>query len=241
MDSGFIVFLVDDDPSILKSLTRVLAGAGYETKIFLSATDFLEQHDTTTPGCAIIDLALPGMSGLRLQRILAEQGSRRQIIFLSGQGTIPATVDAIRAGAVDFLTKPVSRKALVEAIEKAATRDEEARQLSRERETIENKFRRLTPRENEVLTHVIGGWLNKQIAARLGTVEKTVKVHRSRLMAKIGARSVADLVRMTEAIGIKPYSPDVSLGPRANSTPGRAMSNKADHAQEKVSDFDPRR
>jgi FixJ family two-component response regulator len=241
MSQDFTVFLVDDDPSVLKSLARLLGSAGYKTKTFLSAHDFLEGHDTTAPGCAIVDLALPGMTGLGLQRVLAEQGGHRQIIFLSGQGTIPATVNAIQAGAIDFLTKPVSRKTLVEAIEKAAARDEKARQFNRERETIEMKFRRLTPRETEVLTHVIGGWLNKQIAAHLGTVEKTVKVHRSRMMAKVGARGVADLVRMTEAIGLKPYSTNAELAPRTNSTSGRTTTNKAYHAEEKIPNCDPRR
>ena len=240
MRDGFTVFLVDDDPSILKSLARLLDSAGYKTKAFLTAHDFLEGHDAATAGCAIIDLGLPGMNGLGLQRVLADQGGRRQIIFLSGQGTIPATVDAIQAGAVDFLTKPVTRKTLVEAIEKAAIRDKKARQLSDEREMIEMKFRRLTPREAEVLTHVIGGRLNKQIAAHLGTVEKTVKVHRSRMMAKIGARSVADLVRMTEAVQIKPYSPGVEHGPRANSTSAYTTPNKT-HAEEKIPSCDPRR
>lgn len=168
MRQDFTVFLVDDDPSILKSLTRLLDSAGYKTKAFPTAHAFLEGHDAATPGCAIVDLALPGMNGLGLQRVLADQGGQRQIIFLSGQGTIPATVDAIQAGAIDFLTKPVTRKTLVEAIEKAAARDEKARQLSHEREMIEMKLRRLTPRESEVLTHVIGGRLNKQIAAHLG-------------------------------------------------------------------------
>mgnify|MGYP002074307198 FL=1 len=241
MSRDFTVFLVDDDPSVLKSLARLLDSAGYKTKTFLTAHDFLEGHDAATPGCAIVDLALPGMNGLRLQRALADQGGQRQIIFLSGQGTIPATVDAIQAGAIDFLTKPVTRKTLVGAIEKAAAQDEKARRLSHEREMIKMKFRCLTPREAEVLTHVIGGRLNKQIAAYLGTVEKTIKVHRSRMMAKTGARSVADLVRMTEAIGLKPCSADVELAPRANSTSGCTTTNKVHHAEGKIPSCNPRR
>lgn len=209
MDIDFMVFLVDDDQGFLKSLTRLLNNAGYKTKSYLSAQSFLAEHDAAIPGCAIIDFAMPKFNGLKLQTALAEGGCYRPIIFLSGQGTILATVLAIQAGAVDFLTKPLNQKSLLIAVEKAKKRDEEMRSIRNQRAALESRLLRLTPREKEVMMHVIAGQPNKLIALHLGTVEKTVKVHRSRVMAKIGVRSVADLVRLTETIGIRPTAHEI--------------------------------
>lgn len=204
MNADFTVFLIDDDPSVLKSTARLLNHAGYKTKSYSSAKDFLAEHDPSIPGCAIVDFAMPGFNGLKLQAALTEGGSQCPIIFLSGHGTIPATVLAMQAGAVDFLTKPVSQNALKNAIKKAAERDECVRHAQCQRVLLEGRLQRLTPREKEVMLHVIGGEPNKRIATQLGTAEKTIKVHRGRMMAKIGVRSVAELVRLTEAIGIRP-------------------------------------
>jgi FixJ family two-component response regulator len=196
------VFLVDDDPSILRALTRLLRAGGYQVSAFRSPREFLAQHDAAVPGCVVLDLAMPGLNGLQLQTALAAAGCQRPIVFISGHGDIPSSVRAMKAGAVDFLTKPVSQEILLAAIERAFERDRLMRQASAEMQAIGERLNRLTPREREVLQHVVAGQLNKQIAADLGTVEKTVKVHRSRVMEKMGARSLADLVRMAERIGL---------------------------------------
>lgn len=195
---GFTAFLIDDDPGVLKALSRIVRTAGYETVSYSSAQEFLREHDPSTPGCAILDLTMPELDGLELQQHLAQAGAERPIIFLSGQADIPASVQAMKAGAVDFLVKPVDREKLLSAIEQAKNRDDKARQARSERQGIEAKLATLTQREREVLEHVVKGQLNKQIAAQLGTVEKTVKVHRGRVMAKLEVRSVAELVRLTE-------------------------------------------
>ena len=201
---GFAAFLVDDDAGVLKAVSRLLRTAGYEPRAYRSPQDFLAEHDASVPGCAILDLTMPGLNGLELQTTLAGQGVERPIIFLTGTGDIPASVQAMKAGAVDFLTKPVKRSMLLAAVERARKRDETARHARENRESIEARLSKLTPRELEVLRYVVAGRLNKQIAAALGTVEKTIKVHRSRLMAKLEVRSVAELVRLTERAGLVP-------------------------------------
>jgi FixJ family two-component response regulator len=198
----FTVFLVDDDAGVLKALSRLLRARSYDIRSFTSAQEFLEQHDAAIPGCAIFDLSMPGLDGLALQQVLKAGGNQRPIIFLTGKGNIPKTVQAMRAGAIDFLTKPVNDKALLDAIARAEKEDSRVRQSRTEIAKIEAKMATLTPREREVLTHVIAGRLNKQIAADLGTVEKTIKVHRGRMMEKLGVRTVADLVRVAEKVGI---------------------------------------
>jgi FixJ family two-component response regulator len=198
------VFLVDDDPAVLRGIARLLRAGGFVVHTFASSEEFLERHDPAAPGCAVLDISMRGLSGLGLQRALAERGSERPIVFLTGRADVPMSVQAMKAGAVDFLTKPVEADQLIAAIRLALARDQSSRAARTERDTIEQRLAALTPREHEVLLHVIAGRLNKQIAADLGTAEKTVKVHRGRIMAKLGVRSVAALVRMTQQVGLSP-------------------------------------
>jgi FixJ family two-component response regulator len=203
MTDKFTVYLVDDDPGVLKALSRLLRARGYEVKPYFSPQLFLEEHDVTVPGCAILDVSMPGLDGLELQRALtAAGGSHRPVLFVTGKGDIPTSVRAMKAGAIDFLTKPVKEKDLFEAVSRAEALDAESRRLYSELESMQAKVRTLTPREREVLTHVVAGRLNKQIAGDLGTAEKTIKVHRSRMMEKLGIRMVADLVRMAEKLNL---------------------------------------
>jgi FixJ family two-component response regulator len=203
-EAGFTTFLVDDDPAVLKAITRLLNAAGYRTKSFSSPQEFLSSHDPAVPGCAIIDLVMSELDGLHLQQALIDTGSERPIIFLTGKGDISTSVRAMKAGAVDFLTKPVKRDALFSAVVRAANVDADSRRKRNESKTICERLAVLTHREREVLEYVIAGRLNKQIAASLGTVEKTIKVHRGRMMAKLGVRCVADLVRLADKAGIAP-------------------------------------
>ena len=208
-DSSFVVFLVDDDPNVLKALTRLLRAKGHEVQAFTSSTDFLARHDSSVHGCAILDVSMPDLDGLELQTALMASGVERPIIFVTGTGDIPATVRAMKAGAIDFLTKPVNSHQLLAAIDRAIEIDHKARETQKDLELINRRIAALSPREREVFTHVIAGRLNKQIAAELGIVEKTIKLHRGRMMRKMGVRTVADLVRMAERVGIRPQHKDV--------------------------------
>jgi FixJ family two-component response regulator len=190
------IYLVDDDESVSRSLARLLSGERHHVSRHASAEDFLACHDPAVPGCAIVDLGLPGMDGLGIQEQLLAHGVSRPLIFLTGRGDIPTSVRAMKAGAVDFLTKPVEASVLLAAVEGALLRDIGERRAAQQRQSVSQRLGRLTPREREVLAQVANGRLNKQIAAELGTVEKTIKVHRSRMMAKMGVRTVADLVRL---------------------------------------------
>jgi FixJ family two-component response regulator len=201
-DSAFTVFLVDDDPGVLKALARLLQTRGYAVQSFTSPQAFLGNHDASVPGCAVLDVSMPDLDGLALQQALAAEGSQRPVIFLTGKGDIPTSVRAMRAGAVDFLTKPVNDTDLLAAIARAEKDDSEIRAAAADLNSINARLATLTPREREVMTHVIAGRLNKQIAGDIGTVEKTVKVHRGRVMSKLRVRSVADLVRIAERAGI---------------------------------------
>jgi len=202
MDRKFTVFIVDDDAGVLKALSRLLRARGYDVRSFTSPQEFLTHHDATVPGCAVLDVSMPGLDGLELQRALSAEASQRPVIFITGKGDIPTSVRAMKAGAVDFLTKPVSDKNLLGAIARAEREDDKFRRIRAELASIQAKIDTLTPREREVLAHVVAGRLNKQIAGDLGTVEKTIKVHRSRMMEKLGMRTVADLVRMAGKAGI---------------------------------------
>jgi FixJ family two-component response regulator len=202
MNTMFTVFVVDDDPRVIKALSRLLRGKGYDVRAYTSPQEFLANHDGTVPGCAVLDVSMPGLDGLELQQALAAGGSHRPVIFITGKGDIPTSVRAMKAGAIDFLTKPMSNQALLGAIARAEEKDGRTRRRHLEVAQIEAKIATLTPREREVLTHVVAGRLNKQIAGDLGTVEKTIKFHRSAMMKKLGLRTVADLVRLAEKAGV---------------------------------------
>jgi FixJ family two-component response regulator len=201
-DESLTIYVVDDDAGVLKALSRLLSANGFEVQPHASPESFLESHDPAIPGCVILDVAMPGLDGLAVQEALTAKDYQRPIIFLTGKGDIPTSVRAMKAGAVDFLTKPVHQKDLLPAIHRAVAIDLKARETGAELGAIQNRLSALTPREREVLSHVISGRLNKQIANDLGTVEKTIKVHRGRMMEKLGIRSVADLVRLAERAGI---------------------------------------
>lgn len=189
-----IVFLVDDEQSVVTALARMLQASGFAVRCWTSAVEFLEAHDPQEPGCLVADVRMPEMSGLELQRALLERGSDRAIVFITGQGDIPTTVRAMKAGAVSFLPKPVQRADLVAAVQEAILRDAEARAQQHERSDLVRRLASLTPRERQVLELVTTGMLNKQIAAELGAAEKTIKVHRGRIMEKMQVRTATALV-----------------------------------------------
>lgn len=196
------VFVVDDDRSVRKALTRLLRSAGLKVTTFACAEAFLASEVRNRPGCLVLDLRMPGLNGLELQRTLAASGDGHPIVFITGHGDIPTSVKAMKAGAVDFLPKPFDEGDLLAAIRESLTRDLEARRARAELEDIGARLQRLSPREREVLAWVVTGALNKQIAAALGTSEKTIKVHRSRVMQKMRAGSLAELVRLAEKAGL---------------------------------------
>jgi FixJ family two-component response regulator len=189
-----IVFLVDDEHSVVTALARMLQASGFTVRCWTSALEFLGAHDPQEPGCLVTDVRMPEMSGLELQRALLERGSERAIVFITGQGDIPTTVRAMKAGAVSFLPKPVQRAELVAAVQEAILRDAEVRAQQRERHDLVRRLASLTPRERQVLELVTTGMLNKQIAAELGAAEKTIKVHRGRIMEKMQVRTATALV-----------------------------------------------
>lgn len=190
------VFVVDDEPSVLKAVGRLLRSVGLNVVTFSLARDFLAHHDSDAPGCLVLDVSMPELSGLELQRMLSALDCERPIIFLTGHGDIPMSVQAMKQGAADFLTKPVDEGNLLEAVRGAIEKDRAIRLKRAELTKLRRRLVRLTPREREVLDHVVSGRLNKQIAADLGTVEKTIKVHRAHIMEKLEVRSVAELVRL---------------------------------------------
>lgn len=198
MNTGPMVYLVDDDAAILRAVSRLLRAAGYRVSAFESPRMFLAQHDPELPGCVVLDVAMPEIDGLALQEVLDSSGGERQVVFVTGQGDIPTSVRAMRSGAVDFLTKPFDESKLLEAIDIAIERDRRARGTGARRRLVEGHMAALTPRERQVLDLVVKGLLNKQIAAELGTSEKTIKVHRARMMEKMQVGSVAELVRAVE-------------------------------------------
>jgi FixJ family two-component response regulator len=196
------VYVVDDDPDVLKALERLLASIGLNVATFASPHGFLEGYDRDAPGCLVLDLALPGLSGLELQRVLEQQASHLPIVFLTGCGDIATSVQAMKHGAADFLTKPVDDTALIAAIHEALAKDQAQRTAYLEQERVAKCLATLTERERQVLELIVAGRLNKQIAAELGTVEKTIKFHRGNLMRKMNVRVVADLVKLAERAGI---------------------------------------
>jgi FixJ family two-component response regulator len=199
------IFLVDDDASVLRALGRLIKSAGYEVQTFESARAFLDSGDFHKgPACLVLDVRMPGLNGLDLQRELQAANASLPIIFITGHGDIPTTVRAMKAGAVDFLPKPLKDTVLLESIEQALARAVRDQAKRRELEALSERRNTLTPREREVMALVVSGLLNKQIAFELGTVEKTIKVHRARVMQKMGVDSLAELVRVAEKIGVSP-------------------------------------
>ena len=196
------VFLVDDDPGVLKALSRVLREEGWSVETFESAEAFLARSDQTAYGCLVLDVTMPGLDGLELQRRLAEPGQSLPIVFVTGHGDIPMSVQAIKAGATDFLTKPVKAQALVAAVHAAIEQDAASRQARADTAELRQRLAGLTPREREVLAALAAGRLNKQIAGDLGVVEQTVKFHRARIMERMRAKTVAELMHIASRLGI---------------------------------------
>ena len=192
--SAPVVHIVDDDEDMRVGVARLLRAEGYEVRLYESAGHFLLAPPEDSPGCVILDLQMPGPSGLELQEAMAKRGDPLPVIFLSGHGTIRHSVHAIQRGAVDFLTKPVDPDELLRAVEKALARQKESAAAEREQRELEARYARLTPRELEILDHLVAGRLNKQIAGLLGASERTVKRNRARLMAKLQVNSLAGLV-----------------------------------------------
>ena len=196
------VFLVDDDPGGRRSLSRVLREAGFDVQAYESAEAFVARPDATSRGCLVLDVAMPGLNGLDLQSRLAQARPSMPIVFLTGHGDIPMSVRAIKAGAADFLTKPVASETLIAAVRAAIDQDAVARKADAETAELTKRFASLTAREREVLAALVAGKLNKQIADDLGVVEQTVKFHRARIMERMQARTVAELMHMAARLGI---------------------------------------
>ena len=193
-----VVFVVDDDASLRESLKNLIRSVGLRVEAFASAQEFLRSKRPNVPSCLVLDVRLPGLSGLDLQKRMAEADVEIPIIFITGHGDIPMTVQAMKAGALEFLTKPFRDQDLLDSIQQALERDRKAREQRAEIEGLRRRFDLLTPREGEVMALMVAGLLNKQIAAELGASETTVKIHRHRVMEKLGAGSLAELVRMAE-------------------------------------------
>ncbi|OJT20412.1 DNA-binding response regulator [Archangium sp. Cb G35] len=194
------IFLVDDDESVLRGLGRLLRAAGHATKPFASPSEFLAQLSGDTPGCAVLDLRMPGLNGLELQQAMESRGCHLPVIFISGHGDVPASVRAMKAGAVDFLLKPFDEQQLLGAISEALLKDAAARAGRAETATLNARHAALTPREREVCALVAQGLTNKEVAQQLGTTEKTIKVHRARVIQKLNVDSVAELVRFVDRL-----------------------------------------
>lgn len=197
-----IVFVVDDDLSVRRSTERLIRSVGVEVQTFASAREFLKIPQSERPACLVLDLRLPGLNGMDLQHQLTQSGIQIPIIFITGHGDIPTSVRAMKAGAVEFLTKPFRSRTLLDAVRAAIDRDRTACRERSEIKVFRQSYGQLTPREREVLPLVADGLLNKQVAAELATTERTVKFHRAHIMQKMRATSLADLVRMVEKLGI---------------------------------------
>jgi len=205
-----LVYVIDDEISMLKAIGRLLESEDYSVEMFTGAQEFLDRAPHTGPSCVILDLNMPGLNGLQLQQALAKRGLGEQIIFITGGASVPTCVQAMKAGAVDYLSKPFRDEDLLCALEQALTRSSEQWLQRSQRKEVRERLATLTPRECDVLKLVIAGMLNKQIASQLGTTEATIKVHRGRLMEKMEVRSVAELVILAQRAGIAPAAPDTT-------------------------------
>ena len=212
-----LVCVVDDDQSVRRGLRRLFKSAGYTPEMFASAEEYLARDRFEGPTCLVLDVRMPGLNGLDLQRAVESRGACEQIVFITGHGDVPTCTQAMKKGAIDFLTKPFDDTELIEAVERSLARAREILQKRTERRAARSRIDKLTPREFEVLRFVIMGLLNKQIAGELNTAEKTIKVHRGRVMQKLGLTSVPDLVRLSQRAGVSPARSD--MGPK--STIGR--------------------
>jgi FixJ family two-component response regulator len=202
IETDAMVFVVDDDAPMRESLKNLIRSVGLRAELFASAQEFLGAKRPDVPSCLVLDVRLPGLSGLDLQRRTTDAGMEIPVIFITGHGDIPMTVRAMKAGAVEFLTKPFRDQDLLDAIQLALERDRKARDQRAAVEELRSRFASLTPRERAVMTRVVAGLLNKQIGAELGTSETTVKIHRHHVMEKMGAGSLPELVRMADRLGI---------------------------------------
>ncbi|KRQ03458.1 nodulation protein NolW [Bradyrhizobium manausense] len=204
-----IVYVVDDDASMRRALTNLFESVGLKVEAFGSAPQLLQAKPPQVPSCLVLDIRLPGVSGLELQSDLAKANIHTPIIFITGHADIPMTVRAMKGGAIDFLTKPVRDQDILDAVQAAIERDRKRRDLNKTVSNVRSRFESLTSRERDVLALVTSGLMNKQVAAQLGLAEITVKIYRGQIMRKMGAKSLADLVRMSEALDIRPGRPDV--------------------------------
>jgi FixJ family two-component response regulator len=202
--SNSLVFAIDDDASVRKGVVRLLRSAGYKSEVFASAADFLARNAHSGPSCLIVDVQMPGLNGIDLQEALIQRRRAEQLVFITGHGNIPMCARAMKAGAVDFLPKPFRADQLLQCVERALARSADERSRAAEKNKARQLLDLLTPREFEVMRLVISGMLNKQIAGELGTAEKTVKVHRGRVMQKLGVTSVAALVRLVQRACVAP-------------------------------------
>jgi FixJ family two-component response regulator len=202
IDSDPIVFIVDDDLSVRRTTERLIRSAGFKAQTFTSAREFLASPRPEGPACLVLDVRMPGLSGMELQRELTQSGIHIPIIFITGHGDIPMSVRAMKAGAVEFLTKPFRSRSLLDAVRAAIERDRSAHKARSETGELRQRYEQLTPREREVMALVVAGQLNKQVAGELSTTERTIKFHRAHIMEKMGAESLADLVRMSEKLEV---------------------------------------